>query len=256
MVAIEPFRFDPDACVSERAIGASDAPLLVIDKVFADPAAARTAALRPGPAEAHAGDFYPGLRHPLPDSVGQSLADWLNGLAARPDRPALLSGQRLLAQEKCFVSVVTTPASALLPIQTIPHFDSPDEQIFAAVIYLFEAGAEKGFGGTSFYRHRSTGLEQLSRQSEALYRAALRREVADPAALPRRYRDGADALFEPIHRQEPRFNRMLLYPGRLLHAGDIPSDYAGASGVEDGRLTITTLFRLVPTAAIFSGTSP
>lgn len=222
MVPIEAYRFDPAASAREIAIGRSGATLRVVDGVFADPAAARDAALSPAPPLDHPGDFYPGARYPLPADFHRAFADWLG-----------------VAEPSGFVSVVTRPAAELLPIQTLPHFDTTDERIFAAVIYLFEAG----FGGTSFYRHRSTGYELLSAGTEPLYRAALRREVADPARIPRRYRNGDDALFERIHRQEPRFNRMILYPARLLHAGDIEPDYAGAAGPGDGRLTITLLCR-------------
>ena len=225
MVPIEAFRFDPAAARREIAIGRSAAPLLVVDGAFADPAAVRQAARLMGPPAPHPNDFYPGARHPLPAAFDRALADWL-GVAALPEPSA-------------FVSVVTKPAAELLPIQTLPHFDTTDDRIFAAVIYLFETG----FGGTSFYRHRSTGYELLNSRTEPLYRAALRREVADPSAIPRRYRNGDDALFERIHRQEPRFNRLILYPARLLHAGDIEPDYAGAAGPAGGRLTITLLCR-------------
>lgn len=212
-------------------LGESAVPLRIIDDVFADPLAARAAArAAQGPAlpgDFYPGDFYPGSRSPLPDAFHPAFADWLG---------TLLPGRAFASERNGFVSVVSTPAADLLPIQTLPHFDTTDERIFAAVIYLFD----EGFGGTSFYRHRSTGLEMLSRQSEPLYRAALRREVADPALLPRRYRNGGDALFERIHQLEARFNRMVLYPGRLLHSGDIAPDFAGGGE----RLTITALCRL------------
>jgi len=237
VVPIEAFRFNSDAAVSESVIGA--APLLVIDGAFADPAAARSEARSlPAPVP-HLDDFYPGLRFPLPYDFHQSFVDWLNGLSAKS---SLLAGKRAVSERNGYVSVVTKPAAELLPIQTLPHFDTTDDQIYAAVIYLFEAG----FGGTSFYRHRSTGLQCLTPRSESHYRAALRREVADPSIVPRRYRNGGDALFDRVHRQEPRFNRMILYPGQALHAGDIDPDFAGAAGLADGRLTIAALCRLIP----------
>jgi len=227
VVSIESFRFNSTASVAEIAIGQAKTSLLVIDDVFADPAAARDAARQAGPALLHPRDFYPGSRSPLPDAFHPAFADWLG---------TLLPGRAFASERNGFVSVVATPAADLLPIQTLPHFDTTDEAIFAAVIYLFD----EGFGGTSFYRHQSSGIEMLSRRNETLYRAALRREVADPASLPRRYRNGGDALFERIHKQEPRFNRMVLYPGRLLHSGDIAPDFAGGGE----RLTITALCRL------------
>jgi len=231
VVPIEAFRFNPAASAIPVAIGAAAAPLLVVDDVFADPVAARAAARLQGPAQPRPNDFYPGSRHPLPGEFLQSFVGWLNSLVPTSG-PA-----------HGFVSIVNKPAAELLPIQTLPHFDTTDEEIFAAVIYLFE----EGFGGTSFYRHRATGYELLSARTEPLYRAALRRDVADPAAIPRRYRNGDDALFERIYRQEPRFNRMVLYPARLLHAGDIEPDYPGVAGIADGRLTLTLLIRRKPT---------
>lgn len=212
-----PIEFNPAARVAE-----SDARVMVIDDALIDPYAIKEA----GAPLAHAQDFYPGVRYALPETFHQNFADWLSGLLQR----------RVLSERNGYVSVVTTPAKDLLPIQTIPHFDTTDEEIHAAVLYLFE----EGFGGTSFYRHRSTGIELLTRQNEPLYRAALRREVADPAAVPRRYINGSTGLFERIHRQEPRFNRLILYPGRSLHAGDVEPDFAGTGR----RMTITALCRL------------
>jgi hypothetical protein len=198
----------------------------VVDEALKNPLAVVAAARDLTSPPAHPKDFYPGVRYPLPDEFHQRFADWLS----------VLLGKRAFSERNGFVSMVTTPAAELLPIQTIPHFDTTDEEIHAAVLYLFEGG----FGGTSFYRHRATGIELLTRRNEPLYRAALRREVADPAAVPRRYMNGDTAQFERIHRQEPRFNRLILYPGRRLHAGDIEPDFTGA----EGRLTITALIRL------------
>lgn len=230
MVPIEAFRFNPSAPIREETIGANRVPILVADEVFADPRAAAAAARGLDSPDPHPGDFYPGLRYPLPEAFHEAFAGWLSAV----------TGRQAVSQRNGHVSVVTRPAAELLPIQTIPHFDTTDEDIFAAVLYLFE----DGFGGTSFYRHRSTGLELLSARTEAGYRAVLRKEVPSPAALERRYRNGSDALFERIHSQQPRFNRLVLYPGRILHSGDIAPDYAGAHGPADGRLTITALCRL------------
>jgi hypothetical protein len=205
----------------------ADGPVvLVVDDALADPHAVAAAARELAKPLAHPKDFYPGVRYPLPEEFHQSFAAWLSNLL----------GKRVLSERNGYVSMVTTPAAALLPIQTIPHFDTTDEEIWAAVLYLFEGG----FGGTSFYRHRATGIELLTRQNEPLYRSALRRDVADPAAVPRRYMNGDTPHFERIHRQEPRFNRLILYPGRRLHAGDIEPEFTGS----EGRLTITALFRV------------
>ena len=238
MVPVEAFRFNPSASVEQLALGAAAAPLLIVDEVFADPGAMVVAIERLKAPLPHPHDFYPGVRYPLQEEFHQAFVAWLNALAPKPP---LLARSVAVSEQNGYISVVTRPAADLLPIQTIPHFDTTDEQIFAAVIYLFE----DGFGGTSFYRHRSTGQELLTRRSESLYRAALRSETPNPAALPRRYRNGDDALFERIHSQEPRFNRMVFYPGRLLHSGDIAPDYIGAKGPADGRLTITALCRLI-----------
>lgn len=239
MVPVEAFRFNRSASVEQLAVGAAGAPLLIVDDVFADPGAMVAAIGGLKAPLPHPHDFYPGARYPLQEEFHQAFVVWLNTLAPKP---SLLARSVAASEQNGYVSVVTKPAAELLPIQTIPHFDTTDDQIFAAVIYLFESG----FGGTSFYRHRSTGQELLTRQSESLYRAVLRSEIQNPAALPRKYRNGDDSLFERIHRQEPRFNRMVFYPGRIFHSGDIAPDYAGAQGPADGRLTVTTLCRLTP----------
>jgi len=51
----------------------------------------------------------------------------------------------------------------------IPHYDSADPRILAAVIYLFD----RSHSGTSFYRHRTTGYERIREDNAQNYKIAL-----------------------------------------------------------------------------------
>ena len=54
--------------------------------------------------------------------------------------------------------MVTVQPHELQPVQRAPHFDSPDQNLFALLHYL---RVPRG-SGTAFYRHRSTGIERLT----------------------------------------------------------------------------------------------
>ncbi|QBE65819.1 hypothetical protein EWM63_24920 [Pseudoduganella lutea] len=135
------------------------------------------------------------------------------------------------------LSLATTPQEALRPIQSLPHFDSVERNLIASVHYL----CDERFGGTSFYRHRSTGFESMDAQRIAGYAPRLKQEVMRQGARSFTYIRGDTALFERTASVNAKFNRAIFYRSNLLHSGDIAVD-AGLSVVpRGGRLTANTL---------------
>jgi hypothetical protein len=140
--------------------------------------------------------------------------------------------------------VVTTASADLLPIQRIPHYDSTDPTMSAAVIYL----CDSRFDGTSFYRHRKTGFEEITAANRKNYQLALDNELRLYGPPKREYVNGDTPLFERIYSNPLEFNSAILYSGRLLHAGNIPPVFVRPRSRNEWRLTITSLF--------FSGGNP
>jgi len=217
--------FNDDAVVQVNHIGQRGIAVTRIENVLADPA--EVAAL--GAAQAFAtdpGNFYPGMRAPVPEAISMALRPWLGRLL-----------HSAFHQDTSYFSVETTASAEQLPNQRIPHYDSTHPGLFAAVIYL----CDSRFAGTSFYRHRRTGYEEITEDNRRNYQLALDNELRMLGPPEREYVNGDNALFERIFSNVLRFNSAIVYPGRVLHAANIPRGFEPPKTSADWRLTVTSL---------------
>jgi hypothetical protein len=229
------FAFNNNAQVRLAHIGRRRIAISMIDDVLRDPEG--VAAL--GFAQSYAQDrsnFYPGLRVPMPESFSTAFRAWLTLILGRN---GVLEGGRAIYRDTSFFSVVTTASTDLLPIQRIPHYDSTDPNLFAAVIYL----CDTRFSGTSFYRHRKTGYEEITEENRANYKIALDTDMRLHGAPQKEYINGDSALFETIFSNELRFNSAIIYPGRVLHAANIKRQFEPPKDQSEWRLTVTALLQ-------------
>jgi hypothetical protein len=227
------FAFNDSAEVRLAQIGRRAIPLTMIDNVLREPQG--VAAL--GFAQSYAEDssnLYPGMRAPMPESFSTAFRAWLTPIL---QRSGVLAGDQTLYRDASFFSVVTTASTDLLPIQRIPHYDSTDPNLFAAVIYL----CETRFSGTSFYRHRRTGYEEITEENRDNYQLALDNDLRTHGVPPQEYVNGDSVLFETIFSTELKFNSAVIYPGRILHAGNITRQLEPPKDKSEWRLTITAL---------------
>jgi hypothetical protein len=176
-------------------------PTLAIDNIYLDPLAIRRAVL--------ALDFSPGTAH-YPGRVARfppgdpSLVAFLRKVVALIDRhylpllPTLPDGrraERIKGLDTDFAITDTHP-DQLSPAQRRPHIDAVP--IFG-LIYL----NEEDRGGTLFFKPRQAA-------SQAPHAG---------------YQSGADADVELCGKIEGRFNRLAIYPGFVLHSGEIKGDW-------------------------------
>lgn len=215
--------------ISARRIGHEAEPVVIVDDFAPDPDGLRrfAQACRFEPA----GDHYPGIRAALPKHCLKAVADPM----ALIFREAFGVTGRVRVLDASY-SIVTEAPSALTLAQRLPHVDATAPGRLAMVHYL---GAET-FGGTAFYRHRSTGYETISEGRSAGYFASLKHEIA--LHPPQDYIAGDTPLFERIGGVEARFNRAVFYRSHLLHSGAIPSGARLSADPAQGRLTITGFF--------------
>lgn len=208
-------------------LGRERVPLLIVDDAHPTPEDLRRVAAGLS-FERNAGDSYPGVRAPPPDSY----APWLAALAEAAGLAA-----RAAVLRTSFAIVLDSPED-LSPIQRIPHFDTPDPVVFAAIHYL----CDPPHGGTGFYRHRRSGYERIDAARQPAWRQNLARDAREIGIPAPRYVNSDNALFERIGGAELRFNRVIFYPANCLHSGDIGQGRLSLSPME-GRLTITSLLR-------------
>jgi hypothetical protein len=174
------------------------------------------------------GSRYPGVRAPVPqhyvDSLVESTASVIEDAFDAQLDPDL---------ELCAFSMVTTAAEKLRPIQRIPHFDGPDRGRIAFIHYLCASHQ----GGTSFYRHRATGLSEITSERVEDYRNRIVIELESDSPV-HAYVIDHTRLFERLHGIEAAFNRLIIYRGNALHSGDVSARTVLSEDPRQGRLTI------------------
>ena len=215
--------------VSVRLKGEERQPIVIVDDFFPEPeklledAAARD--------YSQIGPYYPGIRAATPDWYANFVLHTLQAVFANvfgyPSEPAFEEGMYSLA---------TTPPDELMPIQLFPHYDGVEPDKLAVLHYL--CGPD--MGGTSFYRHRSTGYETVTADRFEAFKDTLEKEIHDSGIPEPRYIGESTELFDRIDHCEARFNRVVIYRGINLHSADISNDVALSSDPGSGRLTVNT----------------
>lgn len=174
------------------------------------------------------GSRYPGVRAPAPAEYVEAMLDALS-----PTIEAHFGAAPEDEVDLCAFSMVTTAPAALRAIQRIPHFDGPEPRRIAYLHYL--CGSEQG--GTSFYRHRATGLERITPERTQEYRDGVVAELKTAPPVQDYVLDDT-RFFEKLHSVEAVFNRLIVYPGNALHSGDIGARTVLSEDPRHGRLTI------------------
>lgn len=232
MVAVA---LNPDCRKDIRIVGEEKTPVVVLDDAMVSVDELRDYAC-------HEADFgpdkhfaYPGIRAELPDAYVKALAPQLAGLLAHLYE--VPRGVRHQVIHSVYSLITTKPEDLEVP-QRIPHTDTRLPYYFATVHYL-NPGAHSG---TGFFRHRPTGFERIS---EARYPNLLKTGMhhMQTKAMPaQKYIDTSDDHFELIAEVEHRPNRLIAYPGNLLHSGLIRPEVDITPDPSAGRLTANLFF--------------
>jgi hypothetical protein len=209
-------------------VGHDRAPVIVVDDVWPEARALFEHAA--GRTDYGASSlYYPGVRCAAPTEYARAIVQSLSGLIREA-----LGIEGTLAITDSVISLVTTPPEKLVPFQRVPHYDSTDPNRIALLHYLCASG------GTSFYRHRSSGTETVTAEAEDAYIRQVNAEVRSTGMPPPHYVDGDSALFERIGRYEAAFNRALIYRGSMLHSVNVPPDFVPDANPRTGRLSVNT----------------
>ncbi len=220
-------------------IGQSRSHVIVIDDFLPD---ARTvveaaAALAPFPPEG--GTAYPGLRRQIgpADAVSAYVLRALQALS-----PYIRDGFGAagFAVTEASFSLVTTRPEGLRGLQRVPHIDSDDQMLLAILHHLHDIPDT----GTAFYRHIPTGLERADASSSTDLRQHLHAEAARLETAAGGFAGDSNDTFEQIFTVEGRFNRLVIYPGCLLHSGVISPDFTYSADPRKGRLTANMFVRM------------
>ncbi len=213
-------------------VGREQQPVLIIDDCLADPGAVLAIA-----AKAHFarhGPHYPGIRAPVPHAACAILIDPLSAIIAKT-----FGLQCAPAFDECFLSVLTTAAKDLQPIQRLPHFDGLESDRLAFLLYLDRSEES----GTAFYRHRTTGFETVDATRFAAFQSGLERNIRQHGMPASDYIRSDTGLYEQISAISGTFNRAIVYRGNSLHCAHLPEAFEPNPNPLEGRLTLNLFLR-------------
>lgn len=220
---------DQACSVKVEFIGQEREPVVVVDHCAPDPAGLVNEAMSRD--YAVLGEFYPGVRAHASKAYFASLGPLLARVARQ-----VFGYRQQLALLRSLHSLVTTPPAELSLAQRIPHFDSVDDGMIAVLHYL----TPEDHGGTSFYRHRSTGFETVDQARHQRYLQALRADFGRHGTPAPGYIAGDTAIFERTAYFPPAYNRALIYRSSLLHCAAVDTNRPLSSDPRTGRLTIAS----------------
>jgi hypothetical protein len=228
------FAFNPNASVSSVRVGKCPIAVTVADDTLLRPRQLAEFGLGLDFVEDDS-NLYPGVRARMPAEFSRPFHAWLTRTLRGT---GVFEETRHVRDDASFFSIVNKNRAELLPLQRIPHYDSSDPSVFAAVIYLFD----RADSGTSFYRHRTTGYETIGADNKDNYKIALSRNMKNLGPPAREYMNGSNDLFERRHSVKSAFNRIVIYSGTVLHAADIDGSlFNNANDNSRWRLTVTSL---------------
>jgi len=177
---------------------------------------------------------YPGVRAGAPTAYTQALTELLDPLIKVnfqvPEELGVKVGLSAF-------SLTTTAPGELGPLQRTPHFDASTPHYMAALLYL----CDETHGGTGFYRHNATGCQRITAENRERYLDVYHAEVNRRPPLAR-YFDRSDEQFSFLGMMPARFNRLVVYPGSLLHSACINPSRSLSSDPRQGRLTVNTFY--------------
>lgn len=180
-----------------------------------------------------ASTIYPGIWSQVPQGFEEALLGFIQPLIARYYFPR--KAERAVS---CY-AMATTEKDRLKVGQRLPHFDSFDPYQLASVLYL----CDESFGGTGFFRHKSTGIEKVTRSNCAEFTRVVTEEVAEFGAPSAQYTGQCGHIFDSLFECQASVGRLVLYPSALLHAGLVNSEKNTECDPKLGRLTITSFIK-------------
>jgi hypothetical protein len=181
------------------------------------------------------GEYYPGVRAPVLPSYFEGLAPILTPVMRR-----VFGASDRVRFTRALYSIATTPPEQLTLAQRIPHIDGVEEGMIAILHYL----SHEPYGGTAFYRHRSTGYETVDAARHRRYLDMLRSDFVQHGEPAPAYIEGNTPIFEQVARYDAVFNRALIYRSSLLHCAMLPNHIALPGTVREGRLTVASFLRV------------
>ena len=231
---MEELTLSPDLQVTKMEYDDGDIVVHVVDNFLANPEAINDYAKNNAYFGPVGGDHtaYPGIRDRLPKPYERVLANLIEQIFGVSD-PLIY---------RCMLSLITLSPEQLATPQKLPHIDALGNDQYASVHYLSHAG----HGGTTIYRYIPKNIVRITAANKDVIPEMIKR-VGNSPEEHRGYLTTDTSLFKREVTIESKFNRVVMYPGNLLHCADLYSAQSYTNDIDSGRLSVASFFQL-PTA--------
>lgn len=222
-------QFNSQSTIKVTAVGNEKTPVIVMDEFALDTSSVIDYACKTAGFGKDSTSVYPGVR-------AKPTRQYLNEVL-RVVVPILVKIYAVPMDRRIrsstFYSLIATPPERLQILQRLPHFDSNRKYYFAMTHFL----NRQSHGGTGLFRHKPTGYETITEDRVTNYIQAGDEFLlahGDPAE---EYFTKSTDHYELYETIEYRPNRLVAYPGCMLHSGLINPQTDINSNPETGRLT-------------------
>lgn len=172
---------------------------------------------------------YPGIRDRLPSTYEHALLQAIEHVL--PDCSPVIS--------RCMLSLTTLDARQLHAAQKIPHVDTVNDDQYASIHYL----CDPPHGGTALYRYLPRNKIRIRNSDRPVIQEMIQ-AVHDHPEDHQGYLVGDTRFYKQELVVEAKFNRLVIYPGNLLHCALLTSPQSLVPDVSCGRLTVASFFQL------------
>ncbi|WP_394391917.1 DUF6445 family protein [Shewanella woodyi] len=210
-------------------IGEEATPIIIIDD-FAEDLAPLLSFAHEAIFKQDNGSYYPGVRARLPKPYAIEVINQVFQLIY--DVYRIPHHLRITPHIYSFSLITQTPES-LQPLQCLPHFDTKESNYFAILHYLNSTP----HGATAFFKHKPTGFERINSERIDEYFNKAQVCLDEIKCQTPQYFTHSNEHYEIYHQVEYRPNRLIIYPGNLLHSTLVDLDTDIDSKPETGRLT-------------------
>ena len=173
---------------------------------------------------------YPGIRSAIPKAL---VVDYLKPLMQGLYRIYNLADSLTPNPKDNYFSLITKQASELTTLQTWPHFDTPNPNLIAVIHYL----GKGSHGGTGFFKHNKSGLERINQKSKHDYLQYAHKYFQSVNESVYGYCNEYHSEFSCYKKIAYKSNRLIVFPGQLLHSTLVKFPTDVNSSPQHGRLT-------------------
>ena len=221
---------NPKASLQVLNVGEEKTPVIVIDDFATDTGSIIEYACRSVEYGPDTMSAYPGIRGKLPRSYVVAVLDSIYGLLFKAFAvPANLG----LKPVNSVYSLISQPEEELTLAQCVPHFDSTSPH-YIAILHYLNPGE---FCATGLFRHKPTGFEKILSHRRDRFLQSSESFIEMHGLPPQKYIKASTGHYELYDRIEYRPNRLVAYPGSLLHSGLVNPEVDINADPATGRLT-------------------